>query len=132
MMNTKLFFILMIAIAISGCSTLFNTTTEIIELRTTPENAKITINGKRYGTTPQYINLQRAENHLVKFELDGYEIYETQITQRLSYWLWANSLNGFVPGLLIDWYTGSMYNLLPDKINVELTPQKVIEPIKKK
>ncbi|MDP2302307.1 MAG: PEGA domain-containing protein [Ignavibacteria bacterium] len=115
-----------------GCSTMINTTTQVVEVKTTPTNAKITINGKRFGNSPQYVNIERGINHVIKFELDGYELYETQITQQMSYWYWGNALNGFLPGMLIDWYNGSMYNLIPSNIDVELSQVKVVEPIKKK
>lgn len=116
----------------AGCSTLINTTTQEVELKTEPINARIYINGKRFGTTPQKINIERGTSHVVKFEFDGYELYETQITQKISTWFWSNALNGFVPGMLVDMFTGSMYNLLPDKIDVQLTQAKIEVPVKKK
>jgi hypothetical protein len=127
-----LFLLLSIMLYSFGCTTIINTTTQVIEVKTTPNNAKITINGKRFGTSPQFVNLERGINHVIKFELDGYELYETQITQQMSFWYWGNALNGFLPGMLIDWYNGSMYNLMPSNIDVELSQIKVIEPIKKK
>ncbi|MFA3781822.1 PEGA domain-containing protein [Melioribacteraceae bacterium 4301-Me] len=126
----KLPFLLLITL-LESCATFLNTTTQDINLKTNPPNAKIIIDGKKYGTTPQVINLTRDSNHIVKFELDGYDIYETQITRKISFWFWGNTLNGFIPGMLIDMFTGSMYKLLPESINVELQPAKV-EPPKKR
>ncbi|KAF0150999.1 MAG: hypothetical protein FD143_2335 [Ignavibacteria bacterium] len=116
---------------LSNCSTVLNTTTQNVEIRSVPENAKITIGGKKFGLTPQVVNIERGSNHVVKIELDGYEPYETQITQKISIWFWGNALNGFLPGMLIDMFTGSMYNLLPDGISVELQQAKP-EPTKRK
>lgn len=126
-------FVLMIAIigatALSACSTVLNTTTQAVEINSNPANAKITIDGKKFGTTPQLVNLDRGNNHVVKFELEGYQTYETQLTRKISFWFWGNALNGFIPGMLIDMFTGSMYNLLPEKIETELQVQP--EPEKK-
>jgi hypothetical protein len=120
------------AIFLGACSTVLNTTTQEVELKTTPPSAKITVDGKKFGATPQQVNVDRGSNHVIKFELEGYEPYETQLTRKISFWFWGNALNGFVPGMIIDMFTGSMYNLLPEKIEVELVPAKIEAPAKKK
>lgn len=117
--------------ALSSCATIVNTTTQEVEIKTTPSNAKITIDGKKYGTTPQRINLERKNNHVVKIDLDGYESYETQITRKISFWFWGNILNGIIPGLLTDYITGSMYKLLPETLEAELQPAKPEKPQRK-
>lgn len=126
-----LFFAITISIFFNACSTVLNTTTQELEIKTTPPNAKITIDGKRFGLTPQVINIDRGSNHVVKIELDGYETYETQITRKISIWFWGNVLNGFIPGMVTDMFTGAMYNLHPENINVELIPAKPEKPTKK-
>jgi hypothetical protein len=123
--------IIFLAFILSNCSTVLNTTTQEISISSNPANAKITIDGKKFGNTPQEVNIDRGSAHLVKLELDGFEPYETQITKKISIWFWGNALNGFLPGMLIDMFTGSMYNLLPEKISMDLIPIKP-EPVKKK
>ena len=116
----------------SACSTVMNSTSQEIYLKSNPPNANITIDNKKFGTSPQSVNIDRGANHVVRFELEGYEIYETQVTRKISFWFWGNALNGFIPGMVIDMFSGSMYNLLPENIDVELTPAKVVEPVKKR
>lgn len=131
----KIFIVLSLSIVMLqyiGCSTVMHSTTQSIELKTNPPNAKITIDGKNFGTSPQVVNIDRGTNHIIKFELDGYETYETQATRKVSNWFWLNALNGFLPGMVIDMFTGSMYNILPENIDVELTPAKVVDEKKKK
>lgn len=129
-------FVLILALSslltLGACSTVLNTTSQEVELKTTPPNAKITIDGKKFGMSPQVVNLERGSNHVIKFELDGFESYETQLTRKISFWFWGNALNGFIPGMIVDMFTGSMYNLLPEKISVDLTPAKVEAPAKKR
>jgi hypothetical protein len=120
------------AVFFTGCSTVFNTTTQMVELNSTPPNAKISVDGNKFGTSPQKINLERGSTHLVRFELDGYDPYEILLTKKMSYWVWVNIVNGFLPGWVIDMFSGSMYNLLPEKIDAQLTPAKVEPPKKKK
>ncbi|MFA4923594.1 MAG: PEGA domain-containing protein [Ignavibacteriaceae bacterium] len=119
-------------LAFSACSTILNTTTQEVELKSSPPNAKITVDGQKFGTSPQVVNIARGDNHVIKFELDGYESYETQLTRKMSFWFWGNAANGFIPGMLVDFFTGSMYNLLPERVATELTPVKVEAPVKKK
>lgn len=131
----KIFIVLSLSIVMLqyiGCSTVMHSTTQSLELKTNPPNAKITIDGKKFGTSPQVVNIDRGTNHIIKFELDGYETYETQATRKVSNWFWLNALNGFLPGMVIDMFTGSMYNILPENIDVELTPAKVVDEKKKK
>lgn len=129
---TNIITILITAVFLTGCSTVFNTSTQTVELNTMPYNAKIIIDGNKYGTTPQKVNLHRGDAHLIRFELDGFEPYEIMLTQKVSNWVWLNVLNGFLPGWAIDMFSGSMYNLLPDNITAELTPAKPAPPTKKK
>ena len=90
---SKFIILIMSSLVLIGCSTFFNTTTQEIELNSNPPNAKISVDGISFGTTPQVINIERGVNHSVKFELDGFEPYETQITRQMSNWFWFNALN---------------------------------------
>lgn len=127
----KIIALFVAAMLLTNCSTVLNTTTQDLEIKSVPANAKITIDGKKFGLTPQVVNIDRGSMHVVKIELDGYEPYETQVTKKISIWFWGNALNGFLPGMLIDMFTGSMYNLLPEGISVELQPTKP-DPTKRK
>lgn len=127
-----LIFVIDLLFTLTGCSTMINTTTQEVELKSTPPNAKITVDGKKFGTSPQVVNIDRSSDHVVKFELDGYEPYEIQLTRKMTLWFWGNALNGFIPGMTIDYFTGSMYNLLPEKVATDLTPAKVEAQVKKR
>jgi len=131
-MKFKILLICFFLAFLNACSTFFNTTTQEIELTSNPPRAKISVDGKNYGTTPQVINIERGSNHVIKFELEGFEPYESQITRQMSNWFWFNALNGFIPGMSVDLLTGAMYSLFPDEMNAELNPAKVETKTKKK
>lgn len=114
-----------------GCATILNTTTQEVEIKSVPAGAKITIDNKKFGNTPQVVNLERKRDHSVKFELEGYQTYETQLTTKISFWFWGNVLNGLIPGMAIDYLTGSMNTLLPDSIEAQLVPLPKVEEKKK-
>jgi uncharacterized protein YceK len=125
-------FLILATLLLASCSTVLNTTTQDVEIKSNPANAKVFVDGKRFGTTPQVVNIDRGSNHSIKLELEGHDVYETQITRKISFWFWGNAFNGFIPGMLTDMFTGAMYNLLPEKIEVELTPTKQPEKSSKK
>lgn len=75
--------------AFSACSAIMHSSIQEIELKSNPPSAKITIDGKRFGISPQVVNIERGTDHLLKFQLEGFEIYETQITRKISFWFWG-------------------------------------------
>ena len=121
----------LLILSFSACSTVMNTTTQEVEIKSTPANAKIVIDGRKFGTTPQTVNIERGKDHIIKLSLDGYDLYETQMTGKISAWFWFNVLNGIVPGMLIDMINGSMYSLFPEAINIELQQAPPAVPNKK-
>ena len=127
----QIFLLSTFVVLINACSTVFNTTTQEVEIKSEPAFAKITVDGRKFGTTPQVINLERGRDHVVKLELDGYQPYESQLTKKISSAVWFNVFNGIIPGVLIDMFTGSMYYLLPEAMQVELQPAKIV-PEKKR
>lgn len=125
--------VLLLPLLLCSCSTMMNTTSQEIHIKSEPSNAKLTIDGKKFGTTPQTVNIARGDDHVVKIELSGYEPYEIQITRRMSKWVWSNVLNGFIPGFAIDYLNGSLYNLYPGTLNITLSPAApvIAKPAKK-
>ena len=121
----------LLILSFSACSTVMNTTTQEVEIKSTPANAKIVIDGRKFGTTPQTVNIERGKDHIIKLSLDGYDLYETQMTGKISAWFWFNVFNGIIPGMLVDMITGSMYSLYPETINIELQQAKPAVPNKK-
>lgn len=124
-------FFVALSFVLQSCATLINSPSQQVEIKTTPQNAKLVIDGKKFGTTPQIVNIPRSDNHIIKIELDGYEPYETQVTTKLSFYFWGNIFNGMIPGMIVDMFTGSMYELFPETLDIQLQEAKP-EPVTKK
>jgi len=58
---------------------------------------------------------------MVKFELDGYQLYQTRLTQKFNGWCFGNILIGGLIGIVVDVSTGAMYTLSPSVINVDMS-----------
>lgn len=105
---------------VQACGTIINGTTQEVEIKSTPSNASVIINGVNYGSTPLLVNLQRKESHRVSIELDGYQTFETYFIRDTSDWVWGNIALGGLIGLIVDASTGGLYKLTPEQIEAEL------------
>ncbi|TVR83306.1 MAG: PEGA domain-containing protein [Chitinophagaceae bacterium] len=98
--------------------------TQEVGFSSSPTNASVTINGQNLGSTPMIADLKRKDNHMVRFELDGYQPYETNLTRSTSGWVWGNIVFGGLIGLVVDASAGGMYKLTPEQITAEMrSPQ---------
>jgi len=103
-----------------ACGTIIQGTTQQVGINSNPSNASVTINGQNHGNTPMIIDLKRKDSHMVKIELDGYQVYETSLTRSTSGWVWGNIVFGGLIGLVVDATAGGMYKLTPEQISAEL------------
>jgi len=98
-------------------------TTQEVGISSSPSDAAITINGQNMGTTPMILDLKRKNSYMVRFELTGYENYETNLTRKTSGWVWGNIVFGGLIGLVVDASAGGMYKLTPEQISAEMRGQ---------
>lgn len=98
-------------------------TTQEVGISSNPSNAAVTINGQNMGNTPMILDLKRKNSYMVRFELPGYETYETNLTRNTSGWVWGNIVFGGIIGLVVDASSGGMYKLTPEQISAEMRGQ---------
>jgi len=115
--------VLVVALAVAGCATIMQGTSQDIGFSSSPSQAKVFDNGNNLGVTPLTTKLARKDNHIIKFELDGYKPYEITITRSVSGWVWGNIVFGGLIGLVIDSISGGLYKLTPSQIHAELDKQ---------
>lgn len=106
-----------------SCGTIMQGTTQEIGISSNPSNAAVTINGQNMGSTPMILDLKRKNSYMVRFELPGYETYETNLTRRTSGWVWGNIVFGGIIGLVVDSSAGGMYKLTPEQVSAEMRSQ---------
>ncbi|WP_202923405.1 PEGA domain-containing protein [Pontibacter pudoricolor] len=116
-----------------GCATIINGSKQTVDFTSQPTGAKVTINGKEYGTTPTSVSLKRnatmpgvpiSQKHYdVKIEMEGYFPYEIKVKREFNGWFLGNLLIGGIVGIIIDAATGSMYKLTPDQVIAQLGRQ---------
>jgi hypothetical protein len=109
-----------LSLALAGCATIMQGTSQSIGFSTTPTGATVSVDGVTLGKTPVISSLSRKGNHVIKLELAGFMPYETTMTRKVNGWVWGNLIFGGIPGLVVDLVTGGVYKLTPEQIQAEL------------
>jgi hypothetical protein len=70
-----------------NCATIMRGTSQKIPVTSSPQGAKITVDGKEAGYTPLTLELKRREKtHIIVIEKEGYNPFEIRITRESSPW----------------------------------------------
>ncbi|MDD4967812.1 MAG: PEGA domain-containing protein [Paludibacter sp.] len=114
---------------LTSCATIFSGRTQNVLITSNPSSATIYIDEVEAGKTPFEAQLVRKSAHSVRLQLDGYQTYQTNLTQTFNGWYLGNILIGGVIGLVVDASTGAMFNLSPNMIYAEMnTGTTVVQP----
>lgn len=121
-------FLLLLALALSGCSTMVNRATQEITIETPgTEGAICFIERPGYRSrvwTPKTIRINKSRYPLqVNCIAQGNREKTVVVEPVLPDSFYLNVFNGLAMGALIDYETGSMFTL-PDKIVVDFTDMK--------
>jgi len=103
------------------CATIFSGSMQTVKFTSNPSSATIFVDEVEAGKTPLEMKIPRRNEHLVKMKLDGYQPYQTRLTQQFNGWCAGNIVFGGLIGLVVDMSTGAMYNLSPGEINAEMS-----------
>jgi hypothetical protein len=103
----------------TGCGTIVNGSKQDLTVTSTPGGSTVSIDGVPSGTTPIVVPVRRSHAHVVKVEQAGYSPVEVSVVPVTSQWEWFNVFNGFIIGVSIDAWTGGMYVLSNEEVNVE-------------
>ena len=107
----------------AGCGIIIHGTSEDIGFQSTPTGATVSVDSKPLGKTPVITKLSRKDDHVVHFELPGYQAADATITRGVSGWVWGNIVFGGLVGLAVDAISGGLYKLSPQQVSGTLTTQ---------
>jgi hypothetical protein len=129
-----------LAVALSGCATLFNGQSQAITITSAPEGAQVTVSNRagqrvHVGETPVTLTLKRgagyfkSEVYTLAFSKPGYADQQMTIRGSTSGWYFGNILLGGLIGMLaVDPATGAMYSL-PKSVTASLEAQDTVGAI---
>lgn len=110
---------------LTGCGSIIHGSKQQVSFDSTPRGATVKLaNGTRL-TTPQTVELRRAEDHTVTIEKEGYE--PERITLKRDFNAVATILGNIlwlVPGVIVDVLVGGAWTLDPDHVTVNLVAEK--------
>jgi len=125
---TKLIGLFINLIIFSSCASIINKSYQEIPIISKPEKAKIIVNNQPMGETPCTVKISRGVQSVIKIEKKDYLPAKVELSKVINteYGIFGNILCLLVIyspiGIAIDWYTGALYDFIPDKLNVTLTP----------
>ena len=109
--------------AFGGCGTMFHGGSTLINITSVPKS-NISIDGKKYGQSPLTVKLSNKKKHLLIMDAEGYRPYTMVINKELSLGGVIGDIALAGPAgvvlILVDYGTGGLHYLSPEKINTEL------------
>lgn len=110
---------------LTGCGSIIHGSKQSVSFDSKPQGATIKLNNGTRLTTPQTVELRRAEDHTLTIEKEGYE--SERITLKREFNAVATILGNIlwlVPGVIVDVLVGGAWTLDPDHINVDMIAEK--------
>ena len=110
----------------SACATLVGGgSSQNVSIASEPSSASFVVKSSSgmqmaAGTTPNTIRLPRKNEYQIEFTVPGYRSQSTALTKGVNGWVFGNFLIGWIPGLIIDFVTGSANKLEPALVQVSL------------
>lgn len=122
----RLSLLTVIAIGLTACATLVGGgSSQGVSVSSEPSGASFTVKSSSgmqmaSGTTPQMIQLPRKNEYSIEFSVPGYRSQSVALTKGVNGWVFGNFIIGWIPGLIIDFVTGSANKLEPSLVQVAL------------
>ena len=120
MFSARLVGLAVTLVFLPGCASLISGTQKTVRVTSDPAGALVKVDGATRALTPGRVNVWPKSNHEIVVAKPGFERASFRAEQHLDAWIFANVLNGFLPGMLVDWATGAMYRVEPTAVHVQL------------
>jgi hypothetical protein len=115
-----------VTLALPACATVTRGTKETYHIVSTPPGAEVALSSGETCTTPCAIKMKRKNGFTVSVTKAGYAPVEAKVKPKLKAGggtaAAGNVLVGGIIGGIVDGSNGSMLDLTPNPLKVELTP----------
>ena len=112
---------------LTGCGSIIHGSKQQVSFDSTPQGATVKLANGTHFTTPQTVEMRRADEHTVTIEKAGYE--PERITLNRDFNALATILGNIlwlVPGVIVDVLVGGAWTLDPERVNVNLIAEKSV------
>jgi hypothetical protein len=114
------------AVVLSGCATITRGTSQKFAIETSPDKADVKLSTGQTCVSPCKLKLKRKEGFVVTATKSGYEKASTTVQSKVkgggAAGAAGNMLLGGVIGIAVDATNGSMNDLTPNPVYLELKP----------
>jgi len=104
------------ALPLVGSQTVWRGTKQVVEIRSEPDGATVTIPGYEEKTTPAFVMLARGHTHTVRISKDGFKAVTADLISQKT----AGGDGGWVG--VLDTASGAAFELNPDRLTIKLEP----------
>lgn len=125
-------------LAMSGCATIVGDKTQLVGLKSTPDGATVSITDEKgesifKGNTPTNVTLQKGDGsyfggktYSVEIAKPGYKSTKFTLDTNVNAWyiLGNVAFGGIIGWLIVDPFTGAMYNISPEEVSSTLSEEK--------
>jgi hypothetical protein len=113
---------LVVSLHFASCATLFKGTTQEVHFNSSPQKARVIVNGVDMGETPVALKLESKKTYTIEFRAEGFKSKSHTISNHVGAgWIILDVLAGLV-GVIIDAATGAWYSL--DQTNIDAVLEK--------
>ncbi len=125
---SKTIMLILLALTVTGCSTITRGTTEAFVIDSEPSGAKAELSTGHSCTTPCSLELKRKTAFTVTITKKGYETVQTNVNSQVAgagaAGMAGNIIFGGVIGAAVDVGTGATKELIPNPLKVKLEKKK--------
>jgi len=114
--------ILVLAMVSSGCATILDGSSQPVNFNSSPNGARIYVNGVEVGTTPLNMLVKRSKNTTILAKKNGYEDQQLLLQTKTNNTFWGNIILGGPIGSTTDYASDAMIEYSPNMYHITLNP----------
>jgi PEGA domain-containing protein len=119
--------ILMLAMVTSGCASIIDGSSQPLTFNSSPNGARIYVNGMELGTTPLTMPVKRSKTTMILAKKNGYEDQQLVLQTKTNSWFWGNILLGGFYGSTTDYASDAMLEYSPNMYYITLNPISLMQ-----
>ena len=121
--------ILVLAMVASGCATIIDGSSQPVTFNSSPNGARIYVNGMELGTTPLTMAVKRSKTTMILAKKNGYEDQQLALQTKTNSLFWFNIIWGGA-GLFsssTDYASDAMIEYSPNMFYITLNPIPLLQ-----
>jgi hypothetical protein len=111
----------------SGCATILDGSSQAVTFDSSPNGARIFVNGVEVGTTPLSMQMRRSKNTMILAKKDGYEDQQLALQTTTNGNFWRNIMTGGIVGSTVDYFSDAMIEYSPNRYYISLNRVPILQ-----